>query len=603
MNLTELSSPGAPYLFNPDLEMSLFSKLSLSGKIYAAIGVCLLALVGSSMFAVQQINKIGKELEAIAEDDLPLTVSITEAAASQLEQTIYFERMLKSALEREMTLPGGEKLEYALEQFHSYGDAVDTHLEEAKQIAFAGIEHASNDEMRAKFVEVDKKLGVIIEEHKQFEAHAEDVEKLLTSGEIENGISLGEQVDEEAEHLDQEIEKLLKDVAAFTAQSAVVAEQHEKSALRWLIIVSISVVATIVPLTVFIVQVSLPKPLRQVLSNIDRLASDQLDDPIAVTTSDEIGRIAKGLEGFRLKLVESRRLEEEVAAKQRETIERSQKLSELNKQFESAIGSILGKVSSATEDLNATAASMSASSEDSAQKGAVIMEASNSSSQNMQSVGSASEEMSASIGEIASQTRHATEVAEAAVGNAESVRHKTNEMVENAQSINDVVALISGIAEQTNLLALNATIEAARAGESGKGFAVVAAEVKDLANQTARATSDISEKIEAMQSATQMTAGAIENILSTIRDINEVIMAISSSVAEQDGAVAEINRNIQMASDGSLQINAEMETVSSSIRLTGDSAHQVQAAVTLLREESEVLTNEIRLFLENVKAA
>ncbi|MEM8975599.1 MAG: hypothetical protein AAGD43_26340, partial [Pseudomonadota bacterium] len=230
--------------------MSLFSKLSLSGKIYAAIGVCLLALVGSSMFAVQQINKIGKELEAIAEDDLPLTVSITEAAASQLEQTIYFERMLKSALEREMTLPGGEKLEQSIEQFHSYGDAVDTHLEEAKQIAFAGIEHAFNDEMRAKFVEVDKKLGVIIEEHKQFEAHAEDVEKLLKSGEVENGISLGEQVDEEAEHLDQEIEKLLKDVAAFTAQSAVVAEQHEKSALRWLIIVSISVVATIVPLTV-----------------------------------------------------------------------------------------------------------------------------------------------------------------------------------------------------------------------------------------------------------------------------------------------------------------------------------------------------------------
>lgn len=583
--------------------MSIFSKLSVSAKVYVAVATCLVALAGSSLFSIYQIDQIGKELKAIAEEDIPLTVAVTNAAASQLEQTIYFERILKSALEREMNLPGGDKFDYYRERFHEYGDAVDVHLKDAEKIAALGVEHALDQEMAVKFSEVLEKLLAIDEEHSIFELHADEVETLLASGDIQAGITLGEEVDQEAEKLDHEIEAVLRQISQYTAQSAHTAEQHEQSALQWLIIIAIVGILTVGPATIFTVQFSLPKPLRNVLRVIDRLADGKINDPVQVTSKDQIGKILEGLEGFRLKLVESKRLEEEVVDRQRKTIVRSEALERLNQDFEDVIGNIMGKVSTATNELNETAVSMSQSSEESSQKSGVIVSITESSSQNMQSVGSASEEMSASIGEIVGQTDHASSVAKTAVKNAENVRHQTMQMVENAQSISEVIALISGIAEQTNLLALNATIEAARAGESGKGFAVVASEVKGLATQTARATKDIGDKIESMQSVTQLTADAIESIVGTITDVNSVIDAIAGAVGEQNGAVSEINRNIQMASEGSLQINDEMRSVSQSINLTGDSAERVRGAADLLRDESKALNEEIKNFLAKTKAA
>ncbi|MEP0520882.1 MAG: methyl-accepting chemotaxis protein [Hyphomicrobiales bacterium] len=583
--------------------MSFFTNMSISAKIYGAVAFCLAALIGSSLFAILQISQIGKELEAIAEEDIPLTVAITEAAASQLEQTIQFERMLKSALEENLGLPGAEKYPKVKEKFHFYGVQVDEYIVKAEEIAAHGVEHALNDDMEAKFTEVLEKLKVLEAEHKVFETHVVEVEALLESGDIVAGVELGELVDEEADKLDHEIEDLLRDVSNFTAQSALTAEHHEQSALKWLAIACVVIVLTVTPAVIFIVQVSVPKPLREVLGHIDNLASGELDEEILVFRSDEIGRIMEGLEGFRLKLIDNKKLEAEMNNSQRSVIERGEKVEAINQEFDETVGDILGTVTTAAQQMNDTASSMSSASEDARSKSHEVLETAQESSQNMASVSSATEELSASIREIAGQTSHATEVARTAVDSAESVRSQTTDMVENAQKIDEVVNLISGIAEQTNLLALNATIEAARAGEAGKGFAVVASEVKGLAGQTAKATEDISSQIASMQQATTNTAEAIDNIVSTIQGVNDVITAISGAVAEQEGAIGEITQNIQMVTNGSQYISDNMRDVSDSVGNTGESAGKVLGASEMLNQEADKLRNQIQDFLSKVKAA
>lgn len=583
--------------------MSFFSNMSISAKIYGAVAVCLAALIGSSLFAIIQIAQIGKELQAIAEEDIPLTVAITDAATAQLEQTIQFERMLKASLEKELGLHGSENYGPAKEAFHKYGVEAEASLVKAEDIAAHGIEYALNDAMKVKFTETLAKLKAIEAEHKVFETHVVEVEHLLEANNLAEGIALGEEIDAEADKLDHEIEDLLKDVAAFTAQSALNAEHHEQSALRWLAIAAVVIVLTVTPVVIFIVQVSVPKPLRVVLGNIDRLAAGELDGEVPVTSSDEIGRISQGLEGFRLKLIESKKLEADINLSQRSVIERGEKVEAINQEFDATVGDILGTVTSAAQQMNDTASSMSVASEDARSKSDVVLETAEESSQNMASVSSATEELSASIREIASQTTHATEVARTAVESAEGVRTQTTDMVENAQKIDEVVNLISGIAEQTNLLALNATIEAARAGEAGKGFAVVASEVKGLAGQTAKATEDISSQIASMQQATTNTADAIDNIVSTIQGVNEVITAIAGAVTEQESAIGEITQNIQMVSNGSQSISNNMRDVSDSVGNTGQSAGKVLGASEMLNQEADKLRNQIQDFLERVKAA
>ena len=172
-----------------------------------------------------------------------------------------------------------------------------------------------------------------------------------------------------------------------------------------------------------------------------------------------------------------------------------------------------------------------------------------------------------------------------------------------AQKIGDVVRLISAIAEQTNLLALNATIEAARAGEAGKGFAVVANEVKSLANQTAKATGEISEQVGAMQAATEQAVSAIRHIGATIHEINEIASSITSSVEEQRSATQEIARNVQEASSSTVEVSSNIEQVSSAAADTQTASSQVLGAAKGLSGQSSILRTEVDKFLIAARAS
>ena len=166
-----------------------------------------------------------------------------------------------------------------------------------------------------------------------------------------------------------------------------------------------------------------------------------------------------------------------------------------------------------------------------------------------------------------------------------------------------MVKLINDIAGQTNLLALNATIEAARAGEAGKGFAVVASEVKSLANQTAKATEEISSKIAEMQAATHDSVAAVKAIGQTIGRVNEIATTIASAVEEQGAATKEIARNVQQAAAGTTEVSSTISGVNSAANDTGTAANAVLAASTELTRQSESLRHEVEAFFSQVRAA
>ncbi|WP_298376653.1 nitrate- and nitrite sensing domain-containing protein [Azospirillum sp.] len=345
-------------------------------------------------------------------------------------------------------------------------------------------------------------------------------------------------------------------------------------------------------------------PIHRLSGAMARMQAGERDFAIdGAQRRDELGSMAASLDSFRLSLAEGDRLAAEQARVNAERLRHAERVEALVTRFDTTIDSVTAQLATAAGGMRGNADRMNRIAQDTEQHVLSVAQASEHASSNVQAVAAASEELTASISEIGRQMTGSTAMAEQAVADVRKASGIIAHLNDAARQVGEIVGLIQSIAGQTNLLALNATIEAARAGEAGKGFAVVASEVKALANQTAKATEEITGKVAEIQTATNDTVAAITDIGQVVGRIEENISAVAAAVEEQNAATAEIGRNAQQAAQGTDAVSHSSSAVGAQAIQTGDMAREVLTMADGLKQHADGLRQDVTRFIADIRGA
>jgi methyl-accepting chemotaxis protein len=401
--------------------------------------------------------------------------------------------------------------------------------------------------------------------------------------------------------LNKDLEALSK---VYAERSKQIARQGEANRqLSFLLTCLGGLALLVVGIGVLIISRSVARPLAVITATIKRVAEGAENVEVPHTDrADEIGALARAIRVFQQAMDGNRNLNSQALLDSRAREERAKHIETSVESFRGAIGSVLRAVTDNASAMRDTAQSITKVASDASGRAVAASGATAQASSNVNAVASAAEELSASVEEIGRQVRQSSGMVEQAGLRTEKSITEIESLAAATQRIDGVLALIQTIAEQTNLLALNATIEAARAGEAGRGFAVVAHEVKALAEQTAKATSEIGQNVGMIQTSTRNAVDAVREIGNAVRDINEVTSNIAGAIGQQDAATREISENAQLAAQGNETLVANIGSLSEAIGETNKTAASVLAASSALTSTAETLSREFDKFFSNLRA-
>ena len=557
----------------PSFDFPIRTKLA----IWAVLGVLLVA----GMLAEQQVgDRWAAHQRAIATNKQEAAVEALRAAKDLATMQIEMREMRLAIV--------GADIDRALQRLRTNAAAAAQHIATATDLTD---EAADKQQLRKINALANDYVAVSAE----LAAAAKDYGD--TDSKIQSTLNLGRQMNVLIEEATEDLMGAAEDR---NAQASAEGRQVSRIDLG----IGLFVIAVLAGLAVF-GAVAIATPIRRIGEVLRALAqgNKEVDVPYR-GRPDEVGDNARAAQAFKEKLIRIEQLEfAEKEMTQRMEEQRRTDMNSVAGKFETTVASVAHSMSSSSTELEAAAEALGTMAEATRDMSGRVLAASTQAAENVQSVSIATEQLIASVDEISRQVQELRRIAREAVTQAEQTDNRITELTRAAGRIGDVVKLITEIADQTNLLALNATIEAARAGAAGKGFAVVAQEVKALAAQTSKATSEIGMQIAGVQAATKDFVGSIKEIGGTITRIAEIASAITAAVDLQTQTTREIANNVQAATGSSAHVAANLGEVNQSASGITSASAQILASAKSLSREGNRLTTEMESLLAAVRAA